>query len=579
MSLTQTAKRFFSYLKPFKKTLILMLMMGIISGASAIFLTELTGKTINILTRSTSLFSNNFIRAIILFISCIIITTLTQWYVQRLSFDVAYQSIDYLRQQAIQHLNQLSIRDFDQFDTGDIVSRFTNDLDNVSTAIQQLLVSIFSSIMTVIIALVVMFSLNIPLTLVILCTTPFIFLMTYIVARHGQHYFQKQQAIIGQLTAFSEEYIHEQSLVDLYHQQDNVQQQFEAINDSLYKSGQHAQFISSLTNPLSRFVDHITYALIGLIGGFIIYHSSGSIAVGLLSSFTLYASQFSKPFIELSGILTQIQTAIVGLNRVFDILDTPIESCTEPQHQLKNPKGKIDFDNVTFGYQKEHPVIRHFSLHVQPGEQIAIIGKTGAGKSTLINLLLRFYEVQDGMIYIDDQPITTIDKASLRQHFGLVLQDTWFFNGSIIDNLRFACPNASREKVIQAAKTANAHPFIKRLPHGYDTILDEHANLSEGERQLLSIARTLLSNPKILVLDEATSSLDTLTEKRVQEAFERLMQNRTSFIIAHRLATIQKSNQILIVEDGTIIEHGTHHELIHNQHSHYYQLYHDQFKN
>ena len=578
MSPIQIAKRFSTYLKSFKKELLTMLIVGMIGGGSAIGLTALTGKIVNLIGQPSTAFSRTLLLSIIIFIFGIIIATLAQWYVQRLSFNITAQVIDALRQKTIRHLNQFSIQTFDSFETGDVVSRLTNDLDNVSTAIQQLLVAVFSSFITVCIALVVMVSLSWSLTLVILCTTPFIFLLTYIVARRGQHYFQEQQTIVGQLTAFAEEYVHEQALVQLYQQQAQVEQQFQRMNQSLYTVGQRAQFISSLTNPLSRFVDHITYALIGLVGGWMIYRSSGSVAVGLLSSFTLYASQFSKPFIELSGILTQIQTALVGLKRVFTILDIPADTCSLPQHQWKHPQGKIDFEDVTFGYQPTQPVIQHFNLHVQPGERVAIVGKTGAGKSTLINLLLRFYEVQSGMIYLDNQPITSIDKSSLRANFGLVLQETWFFNSSILDNLRLGAPQASRQEVIQAAKKANAHSFIQRLPHGYDTVLDEQTNLSEGERQLLSIARTLLSNPKILVLDEATSSLDTLTEKRVQEAFEHLMKNRTSFVIAHRLTTIKQSDQILMVENGQIMERGTHEQLIRNKNSHYAIMYRDQFK-
>lgn len=577
MSSMTIIKRFWQYIKPFRLVMLLSLIAGTIGGAATVYLTYLTGRAIDKMHVHHVLFGT-LIPLLSWFVLLIIITTFTQWLVQKLSYQLSYQSVALIRQEAIQHLNQLSVRDFDQFNHGDIISRFTNDLDNVSVACQQLFTTLFTGITTVVMALVFMLYLSIPLTLVILVTTPLVFLFTYIVAQRGQHYFKEQQEILGELSSFSDEAIHEQEIIQLFAQQENVQNKFTALNQSLYQVGQKAQFISSLTNPLSRFVDHLAYAGIGLVGGLILYKASGSVPVGLISSFTLYSSQFSKPFIEISGITTQIQTALAGLERIFTLMDQPSEAPDSPEAiTLTHPCGKIDFNHVTFGYTPEKTVIHQFDLHIQPGQTIAIIGKTGAGKSTLINLLLRFYEVNSGSICVDDHPIQQITRSSLRSAFGMVLQETWLFHGTIRENLLLDQPQTSDEEMIAAAKMANAHSFIQRLPKQYDTVIDENTSLSEGEKQLLAIARTFISNPKILILDEATSSLDTLTEQHVQEAFLRLMEGRTSLVIAHRLSTIQRSDCILVVEDGAIIEQGTHDELIQQPQSHYYQLYHSQF--
>lgn len=570
-------KRFITYIKPFKLQLIASCIAGLIGGSTTVYLTYLTGKAIDQMIGIHQVNFKALTMILIFFFILIIITTLTQFIVQRLSYHLAYESVAKLREEASLHLGTLSMKDFDSFNQGDIISRFTNDLDNVSLALQQLLTTLFTGLTTVLVALIFMLYLSPVLTLVILLTTPLVFYFTYLVAKHSQNYFTQQQELVGQMSDLADEYIQEQEIVQLFNQEEMIENRFNKLNQKLYQVGQKAQFISSLTNPLSRFVDHLSYAGVGLVGGLILYKASGNIAVGLISSFTLYSSQFSKPFIELSGITNQLQTAFVGLNRMFELLDLPSSQTDTGTIDLHHPQGEITFDHVSFGYVTHQEIIHDFNLEVHPGQKIAIIGKTGAGKSTLINLLLRFYDVQKGEIRIDQTPIQELTLKSLRQSFGMVLQDTWFFNGTIRDNLRFGNPNASEDEIIEAAKKANAHAFIKRLPQGYDTVINQKTALSEGEKQLLSITRTFLSNPKMLILDEATSSLDTLTEQHVQEAFERLMKHRTSFIIAHRLSTIQNSDQILVIEQGRIIEHGTHDELIQNENGHYYQLYQEQF--
>ena len=351
------------------------------------------------------------------------------------------------------------------------------------------------------------------------------------------------------------------------------------FNTELQQAGQKAQFISSLTNPLSRFVDHLGYLAIGLVGGLLAISNPGVITIGIITSFILYASQFSKPFIEISGMTTQIQTALAGLERVFQLMDEPIEKPTVALEQADFSSGQVTFQNVTFSYKKEQPLIQDFSLFVNPGETIAIVGKTGAGKSTLVNLLMRFYEVDSGDILIDGISIRHISRDTLRQSFGMVLQETWLFNGTIWDNLTFGKPDASLEEVVKACHDASIYHFIRTLPEGFQTKIG-HGGLmiSDGQKQLLTIARTMISQPKMLILDEATSSVDTLTEQSIQEAFFKMMEGKTSFVIAHRLSTIKKADKILVMEQGKIVEIGTHAALLAKPEGAYRTLYQAQYK-
>lgn len=370
-----------------------------------------------------------------------------------------------------------------------------------------------------------------------------------------------------------------QKVVTAFHHEEQVQEEFEKINHRLYTWGQKAQFTSSITNPSARFVDHLSYLLIGVIGGILVVNGNGAVTVGTVSSFVIYSSQFSKPFIELSGITTQIQTATAGLRRVFEVLDSKEEIPDEPNAlELENVRGEVQFNHVAFSYSPDRPLIRDFNLAVSPGETVAIVGQTGAGKSTLVNLLMRFYELNSGSIEIDGQPITRYTKDSLRRSFGMVLQDTWLFSGTIKENIAYGNATASEEEIVQAAKSALAHSFIIKLPHGYDTIVGNGGvSISGGQQQLLTIARSMLSNPPMLILDEATSSVDTLTEQKIQEGFLRMMKGRTSFVIAHRLSTIQEADLILVMENGDIVEMGAHKDLL-QQDGPYHQLYASQFE-
>ncbi|WEG73278.1 ABC transporter ATP-binding protein [Vagococcus intermedius] len=572
-------KRFIPYLKTYKKEITLALALGLSGGTATVMMTLYIGKAIDTMVGLGQVDLNSLLTILALLSGILIVATFSQWLVQLLGNRMAYLSIAELRKDTFAHLNQLPINYYDQHPHGTIISRFTNDLDVVSEACVAIFNNLFSGMTIVVISLISMLRLSLPLTFVVLIATPLIFFISWLVAHTSQKRFQAQQEIVGDISGFINEIVGNQKIVKAFQYEEHSEKRFEALNHSLQNEGQKAQFASSLTNPLSRFIDHLTYIFIGLVGGLLILNHQTSLSVGMISSFTIYASQFSKPFIELSGITTQIQTALAGLERTFAILDEPLEQAEEKEiYQLDKVIGKIEFKHVSFSYLPDKPLITDFNLTIIPGETIAIVGKTGAGKSTLVNLLMRFYDVTDGVILIDSRPLASYTRESLRKSFGMVLQDTWLFDGSIRDNLTFGNPKASDEEIRQATKAANIHNFIQKLPDGYDTIIGASGvKISEGQRQLLTIARTMISDPKMLILDEATSSVDTLTEQTIQSAFLTMMEGKTSFVIAHRLSTIRNADKILVMDSGAVVEIGSHDELLKLQNGAYHQLYHSQF--
>lgn len=573
-------QRFLPYLTDLKKEIILAALLGLINGTSAVMMTFYIGKAIDTMVSIHEVKLKSLMSILILLIGITLTTTLSQWLIQRLANRVAYFSIAHLRKDAFTHLNKLPLKFYDQTAHGDIMSRFTNDLDFVSEACVAIFNTIFSGMTIVIISLISMFFLSPILTLLVLTTTGFIFLVNWLVAQGSQKQFQEQQKIVGNLSGFLSETIEGQKIIKAFQGEEKSYEQFSNQNATLQKVGEKAQFISSLTNPLSRFVDHLGYLAIGVVSGILIINQIGNITIGIITSFIIYSSQFSKPFIELSGITPQIQTALAGLSRIFQLMDEPEEEIDSNENNEAIIKdGKIEFKEVAFSYQKETPLIEDFNLLVEPGKTIAIVGKTGAGKSTLVNLLMRFYEVTSGEILIDDIPIKEIPRDTLRQSFGMVLQETWLFQGTIWENLTFGNPNATKEEVITACKEASIYHFITTLPDGFETQLGQRGlSISDGQKQLLTIARTMISQPKMLILDEATSSVDTLTEQLIQDAFLNMMKDKTSFVIAHRLSTIRKADTILVMEAGEVVEIGSHDELLKIKNGFYYTLYHAQFK-
>lgn len=573
----QTFSRFLPYLTTYLKENLLALFFGIIAGGTSVYLTYLIGQSIDQLIGYGQV---NFVvlqKLLLLFFGVILVTAFSQWLIQRLGNQVAYQSVNRLRQDTFDHLNQLPLQTYDQTPHGNLMSRFTNDLDQVAVAVSAVYQQLFSGVTVILLALILMLQLSGLLTFVVLLSTPVIFFVSYWVAKRSQNDFREQQQILGEITGFINERVGNQSLVKAFQQEKANENRFNRLNQKLYVKGQRAQFSSSLTNPVSRFVDHLAYVTVGFVGAALILRGSTTVTIGMIASFTIYSTQFSKPFIEISGLMTQIQGAFAGLARAFELLDQPVEA-QEATIDLPQTKGEITFKEVAFSYVPDRPLITDFTFTAKAGETIAIVGKTGAGKSTLVNLLMRFYEIQSGEIDLDGRNIQAIPRSQLRQQFGMVLQDTWLFDAALRENLTYGRPNATDELIFEALEKTEMLDYVLNLPEQLDTQIGHYGvKLSEGQRQLLTIARTMIANPPMLILDEATSSVDPLTEKKIQDAFLALMTGKTSFVIAHRLATIQAADQILVMEQGQIIEQGTHEELLEAEGA-YHTLYHAQFQ-
>lgn len=573
-------RRFVPYLTAYSKDIWLAILLGIINGIATVVMTLQIGQSIDQMIGVGQVRFTKLFHLLLLFGGIVLINVVSQWLIQVLSNRLAYLSVAKLRKDAFARLNKLPLRYYDQNSHGNIVSRFTNDMDNISIAISAAFNQLFAGVAIIVLSFIFMLRLSPLLTLVVVCSTPIIFLVSWIVARASQNDFDNQQKIIGNISGFVTERIGNQKIIKAFQQEEVNQQQFRVLNADLYEKGQRAQFSSSLTNPSSRFIDHMAYLSIGLVGGLLALRSGSAITVGVISSFTIYSSQFSKPFIELSGITTQIQTAFSGLERAFELIDQPEETPDDPDAYALNPdtiKGEVVFNHVSFSYEPKQRLIENFNFKAEPGQTIAIVGKTGAGKSTLVNLLMRFYETTSGYITIDDYDIRHIQRDTLRKSFGMVLQDTWLFDSTLRENLQYGKPDASDEEINQALKASYMYEFVDRLPEKLDTkIGGQGLKISDGQRQLLTIARTMISNPPMLILDEATSSVDTLTEKKIQNAFLAMMQGKTSFVIAHRLSTIKNADQILVMDQGAIVEMGTHDELL-QKNGYYHQLYQAQF--
>lgn len=501
-------------------------------------------------------------------------TFLFQWLMNRINNQITYGITRNMRRKAFDKLMRMPIKEIDGHAHGDYMSRITTDADAFSDGLLMGFSQLFTGVLTIVVTIVFMLRINVMISLVVIVLTPVSLLIAKFIAGRTYRMFQLQAGHRGAQTAFADEMIEQQRVVAAFSYQEQAKEQFVCLNDQLAESSLRATFYSSLTNPTTRFVNSLIYGGVGVAGALIAI--AGGVTVGGLTSFLGYASQYAKPFNEISGVITELQNALACGARIFEVIDAQVEAENNSK-QLTDGKGKIEFFDVSFSYDVSKPLIEHLNLKVEPGWRVAIVGPTGCGKTTLINLLMRFYDVVDGKITIDGVDIKTIDRKHLRQQFGMVLQETWIKEGSVRENLLLANPNASEEQMIAAAKAAHAHEFIKRLPKGYDTVLkQDDENLSQGEKQLLCIARVMLADPPMLILDEATSSIDTRTEMKIQNSFQKMMEGRTSFVVAHRLSTIREADRILYMEDGKVLEQGNHKELL-AKNGKYARLYRSQF--
>lgn len=569
--------RLLVHIGKYKIFLVLSIICALLSVAASLLGPMLIGKTIDYMV-GEGVVNFNSIAYILISLAFIYAGgSLFGWLLTYLTNSITYRTVNDMREKLFEKLSSLPLEFYDTTSHGDTINRFTNDMDSVSDGVQQGIMTLFTGIVTVFGAVGLMLYVNPLMTVFVLLSAPGSFLVARFISKRSQHFFKQQASILGELNGYAEEIIGGQKVVKAFGFEERSLRKFEDINSVLYKTGVKAQFYSSLTNPSTRLVNNITYAGIGIIGS--IAATSGMITVGGISSFLIYASLFGKPFNEISGVLTQVQGAFASLHRIFHVLDLPAESIDMKNAlDMKEAQGNIIFKNVAFSYQNDRPLIRNFNLEVSKGSRIAIVGQTGAGKTTLVNLLMRFYDIDSGTIFLDGINIKDITRDSLRQNFGMVLQDTWLFGGRIRDNIAYGRENATEAQIIAAAKAAEAHSFIMRLPEGYDTLItDSGENLSQGQKQLLTIARVMLVDPPILILDEATSSIDTRTETQIQKAFMKMIAGRTSFVIAHRLSTIRESDMILVMDKGNVVESGTHEELI-NKNGFYRKLYTSQFE-
>lgn len=569
--------KIFQKFKPYSALLLFALASAIISVGLTLYIPVLIGNAIdNIISMGNVNFDN--ITVILIFISfCIAGVAVFQWLMNFFTNKASYNIVRDLRREMFSKFNNVPLSYIDAHPKGDLISRLINDVDAVGDGLTQLILQLFSGVVTIAGTLIFMLTIDWKIALTVVVLTPLSLFVAAFIGKMSHKRFSEQQILQGEISSYIEEYVGNQALVKTFSFEQQAIERFDKLNTKLFTVGFKAQFAGALANPSTRFVNATVYAAVGILGA--LSAISGLLSVGQLSCFLTYANQYTKPFNEVTGVLTQIQTAFASASRVFEILEADDQTPDNPNtEKLKKCDGNVKIENVSFAYSKDTPLIKNFSLDVKSGSRVAIVGPTGCGKTTFINLLMRFYEIDGGKITIDGVDIKQLARNDLRKLYGMVLQDSWLFSGTIMENLKYGNENATDEEAILASKSAYAHSFIRRMADGYNTLISEGGgNLSEGQKQLLCIARVMLTNPSILILDEATSSIDTLTEIRVQKAFAKMMEGRTCFVVAHRLSTIKESDVILVMKDGNIIEQGNHETLL-SRGGFYSELYNSQFK-
>lgn len=579
-----TLKRLIMYLKTYKSSIILVIIAAILSSIFSIVSPKILGQA------TTKIFEGVMLKAkgqggidfvfiykiLIILVILYIISSIFNYMQQYIIVSVAQKTVYDMRQDIYNKLNRLPLNYFDTHTYGEVLSKVTNDIDNISSTLQQSMTQLITSIVTIVGVVIMMLTISPIMTLVTVLTIPLGILFVKPIISRSQSYFIKQQNIIGNLNGHIEEVYTGHEIIKSFNREKKSIDTFRDINIKLYENAWKAQFMSGMMMPIMNFVSNIGYVFVSVIGAVLV--TKGRIQIGDIQAFIQYTKQFSQPISQTANIANIIQSTVASAERIFELLDEKeLIPDIEKSRVIKNPKGKVVFDHVKFGYSEDKILIQNMNLEVNPGQKVAIVGPTGAGKTTLINLLLRFYELNGGKILIDDIDIRDMRRSDLRKMFGMVLQDTWLFKGTIRENIAYGKENATKEEIENVARSANANHFIKTLPKGYDTIINEEgSNISQGQKQLLTIARAMISDPKILILDEATSSIDTRTELNIQKAMDEIMVGRTSFVIAHRLSTIKDADIILVMKDGNVIESGNHKELI-EKGGFYSELYNSQF--
>ena len=574
----KTINRVLQLIRPYTYLVVSILVLAAVTVAATLYSPILIGKGVDCMIEK-GLVSFLDLKLVLLQLAVVTaISAISQWVMSLLTNKMTYKIVDDIRRRVFAHMEILPLRYMDAHQPGDAISRISTDVDQFSDGLLMGFTQLFSGVMTILGTLGFMISIDGRITLIVVLITPLSFFVANFIAKRTFTMFRLQSETRAEMTSLVEEMVGNQKVVKAFAYEKEAEEQFDDINQRLQSCSLKATFFSSITNPSTRFVNGLVYTGVGIFGAFSAIQ--GRITVGQLSSFLNYANQYTKPFNEISGVVTELQNALACAGRIFHFLDEePVPENAADAKTLDQVEGRVRFEDVSFSFTSEVPLIEHMNLEVKPGQRVAIVGPTGCGKTTVINLLMRFYDVNKGKITLDGVPIQDLTWESLRSSYGMVLQETWLKTGTIRDNISYGKPDATREEVIEAAKQAHAHSFIKRLPKGYDTVMGEDGgSLSQGQKQLLCIARLMLLKPPVLILDEATSSIDTMTEIRIQKAFQKLMEGRTSFVVAHRLSTIKESDVILVMKDGHILETGKHEELLEKK-GFYAQLYQSQFCN
>lgn len=572
----ETIKRVLMFISPYKGKVILMLLMAVVTVAFTLYTPILIGQGVDTMVGPGNVRTKALFKILFTLGTVVLGTALSQWMMNLLTNQITYQVVEDIRRQAFLHLLEVPVSHIDANQPGDILSRIVSDVSQFSDGLLMGFTQLFTGVITIFGTIGFMMSISVKISLAVILLTPVSLFVASFIASRTFRMFQEQSEKRAEMTSLVEELVGNQKIVQAFSYEERAKERFGKVNEELRVCGIRAIFFSSITNPSTRFVNGLVYTSVGILGAFVVIR--GGMTVGQLTSFLNYANQYTKPFNEISGVVTELENALACAKRIFDFIDTP---CQEPDKKgalnLEKADGRVLVEKVSFSYQKEVPLLQDITIDVKPGQRIALVGPTGCGKTTMINLLMRFYDVDKGQIVVSGHPVRDLTRDSLRKSFGMVLQETWLKSGTIRENIAYGKPEASLEEVMEAAKCAHAHSFIRRMPQGYDTMITEDGgNISQGQKQLLCIARVMLMHPDMLILDEATSSIDTRTEIRVQKAFSQLMEGRTSFIVAHRLSTVQEADRILVMKDGNIIEQGRHEELL-KKGGFYAHLYESQF--